>query len=372
MTKEPWDWLNNIRQSLFTEFINVKHPQFGAKGDEVTDDTDAIEAALNYANSTNGGNGSVLFFPAGKYYTTRTLTLPDNGFGQSNVRIMGSGIYSSRLLAGTPFTGSSMFVMAGATYMSDLYVDAMNRVGLSCVSYTSNAFPAYFERINFVRGVNGLINAGGFAYHVHHCFFNACTTGLRSTNQGSTSVIANSYFLGGVGIDISDTGNPPTGVRLIGNAIEPTGGHGIYFESGSNHIIANNKITGTSTIGIHLDANVDDVVIEGNVIAGGSGEAIDVPSGASYINIANNRTTLKGIRLVSVSHYRVGGNQMTGSGANLTLTNTSIGIITDNDMAGFWTESGGANIKANNNALGNSAGRTDGVINRSNTYPLDW
>ena len=46
---------------------------FGAKGDGTTDDTTSIQAAINYLSG-----GGVLFFPAGTYKTTATLTVTGN------------------------------------------------------------------------------------------------------------------------------------------------------------------------------------------------------------------------------------------------------------------------------------------------------
>lgn len=52
--------------------LNVK-TDFGAKGDGVTDDTAAIQAAIDYATASNKGDR--IFFPAGVYKTTSTLTI---------------------------------------------------------------------------------------------------------------------------------------------------------------------------------------------------------------------------------------------------------------------------------------------------------
>lgn len=65
---------------------NVKHPQFGAKGDGVTDDTQAITDARDKARA----DGGVVFFPPGTYAITSTIRLmgvPFVGAGQSVVTI---------------------------------------------------------------------------------------------------------------------------------------------------------------------------------------------------------------------------------------------------------------------------------------------
>jgi hypothetical protein len=51
-------------------FLNVK--EFGARGDGVTDDTAAIQTAINTAQSAGGGT---VYFPAGQYLITSALTI---------------------------------------------------------------------------------------------------------------------------------------------------------------------------------------------------------------------------------------------------------------------------------------------------------
>ena len=59
--------------------INVK--DFGAKGDLETDDTDAIQSAINAIKIENKDSyspplGGIVYFPAGTYRITRTISLP--------------------------------------------------------------------------------------------------------------------------------------------------------------------------------------------------------------------------------------------------------------------------------------------------------
>src|SRR5262252_9133509 len=50
--------------------INVKNSIYGAKGDGVTDDTAAIQAALNAIPA----NGGTVYFPTGSYLISSRLT----------------------------------------------------------------------------------------------------------------------------------------------------------------------------------------------------------------------------------------------------------------------------------------------------------
>lgn len=68
--------------------INVK--DFGAKGDGVADDTEAIQTALREAR-----RNTTVYFPAGVYSITKTLIVPPG----NGVRLTGDGL-STVLVAG--------------------------------------------------------------------------------------------------------------------------------------------------------------------------------------------------------------------------------------------------------------------------------
>jgi hypothetical protein len=82
-------------------WIDVKE-DFGAVGDGVTDDSEAIQNALNNLNVNNGG---VLFFPLGIYKITSTIIIPN-----STITIEGIGINS--VILGSLAT---MFKLTGDT-----------------------------------------------------------------------------------------------------------------------------------------------------------------------------------------------------------------------------------------------------------------
>lgn len=96
------------------EVVSVK--DFGAKGDEVTDDTAAIQAALNwltsYTSTESGFNrgGRALFFPAGNYRVTSTLTLDPKPqltiYGEGAASHVRSTFNGTLLRAGNPSVGS--------------------------------------------------------------------------------------------------------------------------------------------------------------------------------------------------------------------------------------------------------------------------
>lgn len=83
------DWtLAGIRDSAHAEYHVINFSSFGANPDGVTPNDDAILAAISSVQS----EAAILFFPAGRYFFTKPLTLP------SNFIIQGAGSDSTKLV----------------------------------------------------------------------------------------------------------------------------------------------------------------------------------------------------------------------------------------------------------------------------------
>src|SRR3989338_2706003 len=76
------------------DVVNVK--DYGAVGDGVTDDTEAIQAAFNSFTDKYG----TLYFPSGTYKITNTLTLPTNSSAENHtgLAIQGVGCFSTSIV----------------------------------------------------------------------------------------------------------------------------------------------------------------------------------------------------------------------------------------------------------------------------------
>ena len=70
------DWLNDVNSVVYNSPANVK--MYGAVGDGATDDTTAIQAAIDASR--------MVYFPAGTYLVTSTLTV-----NTANTSLFGDG-----------------------------------------------------------------------------------------------------------------------------------------------------------------------------------------------------------------------------------------------------------------------------------------
>ena len=92
----------------FASWINIK-TIYGAKGDGISDDTGAIQAALNEVGTL--GRGFVLYFPAGIYRITRKLNLANRIY----ISILGADPASTIIKwGGAP--GSTLLYINGVAY----------------------------------------------------------------------------------------------------------------------------------------------------------------------------------------------------------------------------------------------------------------
>ena len=91
-------------------YVNVK--DHGAKGDGVTDDTEAIRAAIAAAKTE--GNEKPVYFPAGSYLISETLNF-------YRVSLFGEGIKNTKLL----FSAGHLYIGHQGIYCCDLYVELL-------------------------------------------------------------------------------------------------------------------------------------------------------------------------------------------------------------------------------------------------------
>lgn len=200
----------------------------GAVGDGVTDDTAAIQAAID-AQPTNGGT---IHFPPGTFLHTgltlrNGITLKGHGgrraAGQvSTLQYTGTG---SRALDARDCTGVLLQDLA-VTYSSASFSGSLVDLSKSSVTPTNNSI----DRCTLggsTSSANGatLVNLPGcITSSITHCYFDYCNIGVlgRSISGDSTNAIRiENCFTRGLGAQTIWIRNAGQGWVVKGNAFEP-------------------------------------------------------------------------------------------------------------------------------------------------------
>jgi hypothetical protein len=222
-------------------FIDVK-ADYGAKGDGVTNDTAAIQAALNAAFGT--GTGSIVstaqrrvIFPPGKYIVTGGGLTAKNWFGGC---VSGSGRFTTIIQN----SSGPVITTNGCEYMR-------------------------FEDMNLDGGSGGQVlfdldwdGAGGTTALQSNTFFNMYFSnggiGLRIANTGGGSMGSENLFLtcffGNMSTDgMQVVGGNALQQTIIGGDFQACSGAGVHVFNGSVNVIS----------GVGFQANGQDIQIDG-------------------------------------------------------------------------------------------------------------
>ena len=95
---------------------------FGAIGDGVTDDTAAIQAALDSLSNPDLTHQS-LYIPSGIYAITSALNIIVTGISQNRITVYGDGILNT-IIRSSSTTDNAMTITGGAIEIKDLSVDS--------------------------------------------------------------------------------------------------------------------------------------------------------------------------------------------------------------------------------------------------------
>ena len=289
---------------------------FGAVGDGVTDDTTAIQNALN-SLSTDGGE---LFFPAGRYYITSALSVP------SNVYLRGAGVGattmyhpSSQCFRNSNWgTGSNSYITvenftfdAGATFDGGVSMDGCS--DLRCNNLT---------------------------------FINVKPTGVTvGIGVASTAVDINDIFISNCRFDVPDYGivldSIPSGGNSIRSAVITNCTFDIVWGSAVSLADDVKDVAITNNV-FNLNAsNVDQegigVKIWNATVLGAGGEEIAVTG-----NVFRGQNTRLDLTGVSIANYS----------RNITVTGNVFGDLTaalENQFSGV--ASGNGNLIFSDNTV---------------------
>jgi hypothetical protein len=247
-------------------YLNVT--DFGAVGDGVTDDTAAIQNAMNAAQASSQG----LLFPAGTYLHTSTVTA--NGI---SIKGVGAG---SVLLANNP--ASSGVILTGYSPSIQNMVVSSANAGSNTASF-GNPSTTTLNVVggqNFVvqgltivqgKGRPGILLQQSSVGQVSSVTFNGANSGIDFgvffDGCVNTSLVGNLFINedGGVLISSSTNGSSQS-IAIIGNTLKNTGNYGIEISTLVNTIdIQQNQIEIGNAFGVAMNLNnVVDAYIQGN------------------------------------------------------------------------------------------------------------
>ncbi|MBD2751862.1 glycosyl hydrolase family 28-related protein [Spirosoma validum] len=169
--------------------INVKDPQFGAKGDGTVDDSAAIQSAITYAKSLP--TRATIYFPPGYYFIGSSINLTNSngiwlvGDGGSYLNTVIVGNTGSRPMfdfSGSSYSGCENFTFlysSGSSVLTPSVIGVQfaltNNGGLNC-----GIKKCYFQlddnaSANGGLGTIGLINIRSEEFFIHECLIRANT-----------------------------------------------------------------------------------------------------------------------------------------------------------------------------------------------------
>lgn len=229
--------------------VSVK--DFGAIGDGVTDDTAAINLALQATITFASVVRRAVYFPPGVYLVTGPLYLRAGcgmrGDGYTTARIQSSGFSGNNpvvrmgygLISGTPTSDNSGYV----PWVQGIYFQ-----GTGCAIDTTGQSGFNIHR-NWFNNVLGIALAGADGIVSENMFDTSNITGIQMT--GSRNDVINNKFIGAPGSNFGIVLATPTFTVVSQSKISGN----LFYAMGQNSIL------GFST------GSVDDLLIEGNLFS---------------------------------------------------------------------------------------------------------
>jgi len=347
VTKE---WLNDVNDAVYAGMFNgaVSVKSYGAVGDGVTDDTAAIQAALD------AGAGGQVCVPPGTYLTTDALSIPSNtwfcGAGQgsiikSNSLVNGGTGYSMRQadvrsVSGVRITDlvwdNSGITVWPAGLRCILAVSATNLRIERCYFKTSGAATACLDCSYYwiVDNDVDIISTDG---NNHHDGIIDQWDGSHNFTIRGNRIRGNTIGLYGIlvtGTDSSDVAAPVYTFNIVGNEVSGCTGVGIWVMGRSGtaydfHVENNTVLNISDFYGIaitdSLEFNVNSNIVKTTYLTGIRlyNESVSYGTTAcQYGTVANN----------IIIDANTGASTSSDFGSAISITNASLRIGVFNNI----------------------------------------
>lgn len=413
----PTNHVDRVGETIFAADINniadaVKKIQkahgrvygvkaYGAIGDGVTDDTSAIQSAINAASASP--NGGRVVFDIGVYKLTSTLTVPSfvtlegpslaqraSEYGidpaQLGAMITGPTATTFDLVKNSdPTNGNTsiqiknLWLGVGTSTSADVSAIVFDKVRRSRIencyirgAVTTSRLGVKLQGIHehnvirdcFLEGC-GIVSTGGNSLRVLRC--EVAQGGVSITTGFDHRIEGCDIYQDGVGVGVAYPAYPNCisvtnveGLTVRGNEVTASRQHGINLIGVSKGMIQGNRVKNSSqqTAGIWAGILLD-------TFSGGTPSADCVVSGnVSYDSGVN--TQAYGVALLAsvagTTRITVQGNVFRGNTVAGYVATAGLANIYLRDNQGFVTESWGSNSVANGNTISHGLANTPTAV----------
>ena len=265
---------HNVTAAQIGIAINLK--DYGAVGDGTTDDTTAIENAINDAVASH----RPLYIPYGTYLINKKIIITDNLDIISNIK---SEYYVSRqpilsvtsgftddAIFETQFSSAKSLIFEGILFSFNTNTNVVNVNNSILFSGAVKFIECGFTNVNIIY--NGMTNDGGIEFY--HCYTQGSVNQIAQIYQTHSFIFRDNFMAANSGIIFSTSGGSHESV-ITNNIIVVINGRAIYMQDNYNDVVVANVIraAGSASGGVPL-------VELGNSSAGTSGNNIIVANNA--------------------------------------------------------------------------------------------
>lgn len=268
---------------------------FGATGDDDTDDTKAIAACIAAAKQ----QGKIAWIPAGAYRQSNRFQI------EGPVIVKGAGPWHTSILgtvAGTDWVGNNGFNLSGdGPRVSDLRLESLAHTSRShgAKAFTGKPVNWAVENVWITHTNVGFWMSGATRGVIRDCRVRLTYADAINLNRGAShNLIVNNHVRGcgddGIAI-LSETerNDPPSQGNIVRNNTVHAiwWGHNLDLAGGGNHVIEGNHLADNAYMGVltinlpsaYPNHPLSDSVIRRNVLVRGGGDYAFQKRGAFWI-----------------------------------------------------------------------------------------